>query len=102
MVGLGRSGDAHNSQTIDSKAMIDLSIRTIVWMFHRLPSGTTKSRRMCRANGTDKSSEASLPFLMARLMRYWSPQLLQPRNRGIEGYEVKFQAQGVKLFMVEI
>lgn len=39
---------------------------------------------------------------MARLIRRWSPQLLQPRNRSIEGYEVKFQAQGVKLFMVKI
>lgn len=56
---------------------------------------------ICRANGTDKSSEASLPFLMVRLMRHWSSQLLQPRNRGIDGYGAKFQALGVKLFILE-
>ena len=35
---------------------------------------------ICRANGTDKSSEASMPFLMARLIRHWSPQMLQLRD----------------------
>ena len=61
-----------------------------------------RNQSMCSANGTDKSSEASLPFLMALLIRRWSPQLLQPRTRSIEGHQVKFQTQGEKLFMVEI
>ena len=52
---------------------------------------------ICRANGTDKSSEASMPFLMARLIRHWSPQMLQLRDCCIEVNGVKFQALGVKL-----
>lgn len=48
-----------------------------------------------RANGTDKSSEASLPFLITRLMRHRSSQLLQLHSRSIERYGVKFQALGI-------
>lgn len=50
---------------------------------------------MYRANGTGKSSVASLPFLNARMASHWSPQLLQPHARSkVIRHRVKFQEPG--------
>lgn len=49
---------------------------------------------MYRANGTGKSSEASLPFLNARLVSHRSPLLLQHHAREVlESIESNFKSR---------